>query len=1360
VTVDLARLLQGTLFTRDFLDEGIRGFPEYRELSDQNLKKLRDRLTKIFADFPTAKAQNEAQTEDDLIWPILKALGWTSFLRQQNLAVKGRDDVPDGVLFADDVAKGRANAEAFEWKRYGHGVAVVESKRWTRPLDRRSNRKGEETAPSTQMLRYLRRVDDVTSGALRWGILTNGARWRVYYSGAKSVSEEFCELDLYALLGLEGDSLSLFKLSAQETDHWLRVFALVFSNPSFLPSAAFTTSFHLRALQEGHFYEERVAQSLASLVFSEAFPTLAQAIAAEAPKADLQEVRQAALVLLYRLLFLLYAEDRDLLPVRDKRFDDYSLRQRVREDVGRRKDAGDTFSSSATKYWNAVGDLCGAIDKGDASIGLPPYNGGLFDEARTPLLGKVRLRDNVMAEVIDILSFDQSGASRRYINYRDLSVQQLGSIYERLLEFELTRSAKGAVEVRPNIFARKRSGSYYTPEELVAVIIDETLEPLIDERVEAFRARSAELANASGTEDKRIAQLKALDPAEALLGLRVCDPAMGSGHFLVSLVDTLTDQVINAIAEAEELVEWGEYQSPLINRIDAIRTTIVGNAESKGWAIDISQLDDRHIIRRMVLKRCVYGVDKNPMAVELAKVSLWLHTFTVGAPLSFLDHHLRCGDSLFGLTVSGAVERLKKRWGASLLISEPLKRAMGSAASMQTIERLTDAEIAEAHRSAQIWDGVVSMVEPLDEFMRLLHAIDWIDVKDPAQKTAVQSFLDGLYGDPFEIARGKIAVDPNKPRAGDFIPILDQARTLTTEERFMNWQTAFPGVWEQWEAKQASGGFDAVIGNPPWDRMKMQEVEWFAARRRDIASMQRADDRKKAISKLKTSKDGLYADYEIASARAEQSVRVARTGSSYPLLSGGDINIYSLFVERALSLVRPDGVVGLLTPSGIASDKTAAPFFKSIATSSRLKALFDCENRGYFFPDIHNSFKFCVLVFGGADRRFKSARCAFYLHRMQDLPERQFELSARDFARVNPNTGTAPIFRTKRDAQLVRRVYESCPVLVDHSGVETVAQWPVNYATMLHMTNDSEHFRTRIELEEREGAYSTGDGVWKSKKQSWRPLYVGRMIHQFDHRAASVTVNEANLHNAALSDGVTSEEKADPNFLPTPQYWVPETAIEMPPNLDWILCFRDIARATDVRTVIAAVAPRAGYGNTLALLVPSDLSRYRECAPLMVANLNSLVLDYVARSKVQTTHVNWYIAEQLPVIPLKVYKETKFGPKTADRLIRETVLELTYTANDLAGFAKDMGYVKKSGEVRPPFEWDDERRLKLRAKLDAIFFHLYGITKRDDVKYVYSTFPIVEQHELAAYEAYRSRDLCLAYMNALAAGNPDADVKG
>ncbi len=699
---------------------------------------------------------------------------------------------------------------------------------------------------------------------------------------------------------------------------------------------------------------------------------------------------------------------------------------------------------------------------------------------------------------------------------------------------------------------------------------------------------------------------------------------------------------------------------------------------------------------------------------------------------------------------------------SALYLTPMVRQAVEATAGMQEIEALTDAEIAEAHRSAEIFDTVHKSTAPLDAFLSLSHALDWLHLKDREDVAAVRAFSEGSLGDPVQIALGARQPRPSHDASASFASILDRIRKLGAEERFLNWQVAFPGVWSDWQHPERRGGFDAVIGNPPWDRIKLQQVEWFAARRPAIAHAQRAADRKRMIAALQQDGDPLAAEFELANHRAASTARMARACGDYPFLSRGDINLYSLFVERAMALVKPDGMVGLLVPSGIASDKTAAKFFQGIATQGRLKALYDFENKKVFFPDVHASFKFCVFV-ASPSPVSEPAKSAFYLHNVAEIddPQRCFSLSAQDFATVNPNTGTAPIFRSRRDADLTIAIYERLPVLVDRSSGEEVKAWPVKYATMFHMANDSGLFRTREELEEREGAYPIGNNRFNSPSGEWVPLYEGKMVQAFDHRAADITVNEGNLFRPGQQESLQDSDKRDPDRSPNSRYYVKEDTETWPWGDEWVIAFKDITAATNMRTMISAIIPRAGAGHTLPVLPIDKNSPNRSAlAILIVANLNAAVFDFVARQKVPATHFMWYVLEQMPIVPLNRFQTVRFGPKTAGEIVRDAVLELTYTAHDMAPFARDLGYVDESGQVKPPFVWDEERRLHLRAKLDAVFFHLYGVADRDDVRYVYSTFPIVERQEMATYGRYRSRDLCLAWMNALAAGHPDAEVEG
>ena len=304
---------------------------------------------------------------------------------------------------------------------------------------------------------------------------------------------------------------------------------------------------------------------------------------------------------------------------------------------------------------------------------------------------------------------------------------------------------------------------------------------------------------------------------------------------------------------------------------------------------------------------------------------------------------------------------------------------------------------------------------------------------------------------------------------------------------------------------------------------------------------------------------------------------------------------------------------------------------------------------------------------------------------------------------------------------------------------------------MFHMTNDSHLFRTAAQLDA-EGFYPVEGNRWRKGDELYLPLYQGRMIHQFDHRANSVRVNPESTHNPYLSEEVNAEQHADPGFLPQSQYWIPEKQVAGSKNgeINYSIGFRDIARSTDARTAIASIVPRAGYGNTLPLIQGCGATLSAELSAGIVANLNSFCGDFILRQKAQGTHLNLYILEQLPVISPEAY-DRKFGNRSVRELVSDHVLRLTYTANDMIPFARDLGC------DGPPFIWNEEDRRHLRARLDALYFHLYGLS-REDAGYILDTFPIVRRDDEERFGKYRTRDLVLAYMNALAAGDTETVV--
>jgi hypothetical protein len=1355
-------MLTGALITTEFLIEGIKNSDHWKSIGDASLASFKEKLLGIYRQFPAEALPIESTTERDLIDKVILALGWDDFLTQQTATPKGRADVPDYLLFESAEKKEAANNEPKQADRFKHGLAIMEAKAWQTPLDRGGG--AGWGVPSNQILRYLHIVDIQANGAIKWGVLTNGRQWRLYYQDAKSRSEEFLSLDLPLILGLPGFEKDLFSAELAQRQDWLKVFYAFFSKTAFIKGGPQNISFHQFAVAEGRFWEAKVAEDLSGVVFSSVLPEFAKALMDNdqarpqaLDPAYMAELREATLIFLYRLLFILYAEDRDLLPATDEKYDDYGIRKRVRDDIRRRIDAGDdTFSGAISNYYRHIGDLCRAIDKGDQSIGLPPYNGGLFDERRAPLLSRSSIPDAIFAPLFDKLSRHHDGEKKSWINYRDLSVQQLGSIYERFLEYELAAEEGGGISIRPNIFSRKTSGSYYTPDSLVSLIIKSSADPLIDERMEEFRQKAGELKAKKGPKAERLKELAGSDPAMALLQIKALDPAMGSGHFLVSLVDYLADRMLILMEETERIADWADeknpYHSPLAGSIAEIRKHILAETQAHKWIVRADQLDDRQLVRRMILKKCVFGVDKNPMAVELAKVSLWLHTFTVGAPLSFLDHHLRLGDSLFGEFTCDVENMLRQR--GSMFINNEVNKAKATAKGMARIESLTDSDIAEVRESASIYQEVSQGRRPLTRFFDIVHALRWIDTSDKERQKAVNAFFDQTFGDPVSmVAEDKL---PEKPQSGKvngdydrLVSILREAREIADEERFMHWEVAFPVVWENWEVPKPEGGFDIVLGNPPWDRMKLQEVEWFSSRSPQIAYATRAADRKKLIKKLRDNNDPLVQEYEKAGQRAKMATEVARDIGHYPLLSGGDVNLYSLFVERAHKLIQPKGMVGLLVPSGIVSDLTASKFFKYIAGAGRLAHLYDFENKKAFFPDVHSRFKLSVYIAGGEKKKFRKAKMAFFLHNVRELeePDRVFTMGPADFARVNPNTGTAPIFRTKRDAEITRRVYSKFPIL-RREGEEPV--WPVKYMRMFDMTNDSHLFKTKEELD-KEGFYPVAWHKMKRGKEECVPLYEGKMVQAYDHRAASVVVNPANLMRPAQPAPTTPEKYKNPKWFPAPQFWVSREKLPDAFPLKWFMGFKDVTAPTNMRSMIAAILPLAGLGNTLPALLPDDGKKeFRKVAPLIIANLNSFVFDFIARQKIHGQHLNWFIVEQIPVIPPEKF-EGKIGKKKIAGLVCDHVLRLTYTAEDMKPFAEDVGYNGK------PFIWDEDERRHLRARLDALFFLLYEIS-REDADYILSTFPIVREGDEKAHGRYITRDLILAYMNALSAGDAESDI--
>ncbi len=524
-------------------------------------------------------------------------------------------------------------------------------------------------------------------------------------------------------------------------------------------------------------------------------------------------------------------------------------------------------------------------------------------------------------------------------------------------------------------------------------------------------------------------------------------------------------------------------------------------------------------------------------------------------------------------------------------------------------------------------------------------------------------------------------------------------------------------------------GFDCVLGNPPWERVKLQEEEFFAARDRNVAEAPNAAERRRRISALQQTAPVLYAAFLAAKRESENESHFLRKSGRFPLTGRGDVNTYSVFAELMVRSASERGRAGILVPTGIATDDTNKHFFGWLVDRGRLAGLLDFENRKKLFPDVDSRMKFSLLTMAGADRPAAPFDVAFFLLDPAELrgPDRRFTLSTADIALFNPNTRTAPIFRTRRDAEITRKLYQSAPVLI-REGEPEVNPWGIRFMRMLDMANDSGLFRTRRQLEEA-GLCLDTDGRFRGGSEVYLPLYEAKMIHQFDHRFATYE----SATGAERTRDLTAEEHADPRCVALPRYWVNEREVERSVGHSpqghprWFLGFRDIARNTDERTAIFSVVPWAGVGHTLPLLF-SQGSAWQGAA--LLGQLDGLVLDYATRQKVGGTHLSYGILKQLPVLPPSTYT-----PELLD-LIVTRVLELVYNAHDIAPFARDCGYED------PPFIWDEERRAHLRAELDGIYAHLYGLS-REDFDYILDTFNVVSDKDIKRYGEYRTKRLVL-----------------
>ncbi|GHO84908.1 Eco57I restriction-modification methylase domain-containing protein [Dictyobacter formicarum] len=1147
------------------------------------------------------------------------------------------------------------------------------------------------SSPHSLLQEFLNRSDEHL-----WGIVSNGLKLRILRDNVSLTRQAYVEFDLESMMNGEvySDFVLLWLLC-----HESRVEAE-------RPEECWLEKWSRTAQEQGTRALEQLRVGVESAIRDLGSGFLAHAANRQlleklrSGQLEAQDYYRQILRLVYRLIVFFVAEDREILfhpdapTARRELYTRYYSTTRLRylaeQHIGTRHT--DLFQGLRL-VMDKLGDPAGCQE-----LGLPALNGFLFSRDATSDLNDCELANYALLAAIRSLAYTSSGQTRRVVDYKNLGSEELGSVYESLLELHPIlhiESAKFELDSASGN-ERKTTGSYYTPTSLINCLLDSALDPVLDEAANKASKEEAEAA---------------------ILNLKICDPACGSGHFLVAAAHRIA------------------------KRLAAVRT---GEEEPAPEA-------RRHALRDVVSK-CIYGVDINPMSVELCKVSLWMEAIEPGKPLSFLDAHIQCGNSLLGTTpallkrgipneafepiegddkkVCSDFKKLNKRFHEG---NRTLRSGEGSvfgyhhmlSTDMAQLDMMQENTVEQIHNKQNRYDKYQKSNE-------YIHSKLWADAWCAAFVwKKIKGYQYPFTEDDFRALEESIDnIDNSK---------YEEIQRLTEQYQFFHWHLAFPDVFriptvdQEPENVQTgwSGGFDVVLGNPPWEHAELKEQEWFAIHKPEIANAV-GSGRKHQIAALATTDPELFAAYLNAKRKQNALSHFIRNSNYYPLCGRGRINTYAIFAEIMRNVMGSRGKVGCIVPSGIATDEPTKLFIRDLMETRSLASLYDFENREAIFPGVHRSYKFCLFTLTGPScPAMKGAKFIFFAQRVEDLQEeeRRITLSVNDIRLFNPNTRTCPIFRTQRDLALTKAIYERVPVLIK-DGPPMENPWNISVNRMFDMTAASRLFYTHQSLET--AGWQLIGNVYYKEDEQYLPLYEGKMIWHFDHRFST-------YNNASEDFGdLNLAQHQNPHELLIPRYWVHESHLSnfAKDGRKALLAFRDIARSTDARTAIFSIIPAMPCGNSLPIAL-IDAKYIREIT-FLAASTSSFVFDYVTRQKIGGTHMNSFILHQLPALPPNSY--TAVCEWDAEGSIGDWIfpyaLELIYTAWDLEAFAKDCGY------AGPPFRWDEERRFLLRCELDAAYFHLYAIA-RGDVDYIMDTFPIVKRKDEKQYGEYRTKSVIL-----------------
>jgi hypothetical protein len=1179
---------------------------------------------------------------------------------------------------------------------------------------------------------------------LNWGILTNGSLWRLYSTKSSRPYEDYVELPLEQ--ALEGSN---------EAEYGL--FERFFHKDSFIAEDVDdaevgqqdeSVGVYKCRLDRDREQSEQVLEDYVKTPFLAQVDEVLQYICngfifdtqksgEEYTEEERADIFESAVKLIYRCLFLFYAEARRLLPSDPDKADLYqshSIQALCKE--ARKFRWGERRDTDQYDLWKHLKGLINAVNDGDPEYGIMGYNGGLFDDEEERFLGQHQLRNDFMCRALYLLAFvepyNNELKDEYAVPYEDLEIRHLGELYENILEYTVlladadrirrrtkkgvemllasqttkkqgdTLIKKGDVYFGESALERKQTGSYYTPESLVRFLNEKTIiQPLNEKFEKDYRKRFDELldqarkAHDVGTRRGAAQAASALVERfveEVVLEFKVCDPAMGSGHFLVDAANQMTGLVVALLEEVPHV---------------------------EGMTVSVTSRPNEW--RRRITRHCIYGVDLNPLAVNLAKLSLWLNCFASKHRLTFLDHHVRCGNSLIGIR---SLEQLA---------SIPERRKEGNKKKNSTILLFDYSDLSSALAEAGQEIASITQIDEDDTDSQkavLIEALDATSHLGPLADLFTAYLMDQNirpddYRDIFErLAKGMSVAKTLNPAIPE---ILESVTVYRDHHHFFHWPLEFPDVF----GLDGVGGFSATVGNPPWDIVKPNSQEFFL----DYDPKFRSYNKQVAnsVSKKLMDDNTVVAKkwVQYSAGFVEQSAYF-KEPLSYSALGKGDINTFKLFLEQFFTVLNEGGRMGIVVPSGLYTDQGCQQLRKRFFSRSRIGFLYCFENRRAIF-NIHRSFKF-VLFGAQKGAETDQFKCAFMEHDPERFPlidANALKMSVEQVKKFSPDTLSVMEFKSQKDIDVTGKIYGDWPLL----GEKLKDTWNVKFRSELHMTNDSHLFKTT---------------------PTDCPLYEGKMIWLFD------------------------------SAFEQPRYWLDRDEVEEAlgdnawEGKHYRVGFRNVASSTNERTLICGVAPPSFHGNSFFTITPQNsrwLGPNNADMLWIAAIMSSFCIDFLIRQKV-TTNLNFFFLESLPV-PRSVQNNAflhQLIAKTTRLFCSEKdfckLWELMFSLDwqfpdfwyhssasvDSYGPAHEQEIRKRlrdeSKNLTP--EWvphcgvhdrlpdrrDTGDRAQLRAEIDAYVAHLYGLS-RDDFAYILDTFPVLKKKEEKAFGEFMSKRKCL-----------------